>query len=203
MGLCFCRSHWQLWAWQPWEICLSCHYVISIHSLEKQKWPSLRQVISDVPFFNLLCYIVFSLPLIIYIEKKATFDLTSCLLRNLICKYMLGVKDSELKYRVKVMKYWARKKICKVLADFTFCVEHSGLWTLSTAGRQRSWRRWLSAACFPTVLLYYVRIHCLSWLTCLMTNIALWPFWSENVLSINTASLAVLLKEIWLGKTNS
>lgn len=62
-------------------------------------------------FFLTCCYIVFSLPLIIYIEKRLHFDLTSCLLRNLICKYMLGVKDSELKYRVKVMKYWARKKI--------------------------------------------------------------------------------------------
>lgn len=72
----------------------------------KQKMTiSCGQVISDVPFFLTCCYIVFSLPLIIYIEKKATFDLTSCLLRNLICKYMLGVKDSELKYRVKVMKY--------------------------------------------------------------------------------------------------
>ena len=63
----------------------------------KQKMTiSCGQVISGVSFFLTCCCIVLNLPLIVYILKRLHFDLTSYLLRNLICKYMLGVKDSEV-----------------------------------------------------------------------------------------------------------
>ena len=77
----------------------------------KQKMTiSCGQVTSGVSFFLTWCCIVFNLPLIVYILKKATFWLNQLSTKKLNMQiYARSKRQWGLKYRVKIMNYWARK----------------------------------------------------------------------------------------------